>query len=556
MAVALLVLRVSIGRLRDMTPYAITTGELRDRLFALAKPTGVPLQNIYLLPMRRSRMVNAFAVKNNTVMVTDYLLKQLNKDEVDGIMAHELAHLQLGHPRKLMWQMLVAILGLSLGFILILSVLQLALPGVMMLQVPLTIAIGLGWTYATSRRFEYQADAQAALITGNPKALISGLVKVARLNQMPLQWGKLGESMMTHPSMQRRVMALAQRYDVPDAEVDALVSEAAEGFDSEVRVAEEAVRDDRYDLSVIDAADETLPLFSSEFKQKTSGRLGWLIIWGGSLAIVMLGRLVQGLPTPGVQWLGYGAAAAILAGAYGWLLNIAPVWGYDTLGKQLAARLSSVGFVPREGEFVGFAPSAETKSYEGHTNWDVGFLFLRGQRLCYIGEQLKFAISAGQVTRTVVKTDTASLVASATVAITWQRDDLASHTFILQPLNAQSTRHTRALTQALQERIETWQATALGDDPSVGLAVRPDEPFKALTPPVLGDVTSQPLQTFSVGMVVSTWLVFVVIACAITTLTGSLFISWPLSGFILSMATAAAWSQCLPALRRARQASR
>ncbi|MEM9091721.1 MAG: M48 family metalloprotease [Cyanobacteria bacterium P01_F01_bin.53] len=558
---------VAIKRLQDMTPYAITTGELRDRLFALAKPAGVKLQNIYLLPMRRSRMVNAFAVKNNTVMVTDYLLKQLSKDEVDAIMAHELAHLQLGHPRKLLWQLLMSLVVCSFGLALVFQLLLWFVPWLDMFQIPLIVAISLGWFYSTSRRFEYQADAQAALMTGNPQALMGGLVKVARLNRTPLQWGKLSESMMTHPSMQRRVMAIAERYDVSAAEVDVLLAEASDGAPvSSVSVDSvfadlsddcEVADGERYDVNLLDPVGETLPLFSSEFKQKVGARLGWLIILGFAVAAVFLGRLVHLLSTPGLQWLGYGLAAVSLGCLYRYFLNVAPVWGYGTLADQLAERLRSQGFTPEDGQFVGFAPCdderAELKSYEGHCNWDVGFLFVREARLCYIGEQLKFALSPSQLTRVTVKTDTASLVPSSTVAITWQDEQLASHTFTLQPLTAKSVMQTTSLSTQLQATIETWQAEA-GQNSGPNSGGSTHALFEALTPPVLGNVTSQSLLTFSAGMVVSTWLVFVVIACAIAAMTGSLFLSWPLTGFILLMATAAAGSQCWPPLYRARQA--
>src|SRR5262249_17001299 len=88
---------------------ALTSGELRDRLFALAAAAKVRLRQVYVLPMRRARIANAFAVRRDVVLVTDHLLENLSRREVDAVLAHEISHLRHGHPQKLAFALVGAV---------------------------------------------------------------------------------------------------------------------------------------------------------------------------------------------------------------------------------------------------------------------------------------------------------------------------------------------------------------------------------------------------------------------------------------------------------------
>ena len=71
------------------------------------------------------------------------------------------------------------------------------------------VMLGLTGFYFLSRHFENVADATAVRLTGDPEAQITGLLRISRLNFMPIQWGKLSESWLTHPSMVRRAQRIA-----------------------------------------------------------------------------------------------------------------------------------------------------------------------------------------------------------------------------------------------------------------------------------------------------------------------------------------------------------
>src|SRR5262249_4181858 len=78
-------------------PEALTVGELRDRVFELAKRARTELRQVFVMPAGKSQMANAFASGNKTVLFTDYLLARLNKREVIAVAAHEITHLQKSH---------------------------------------------------------------------------------------------------------------------------------------------------------------------------------------------------------------------------------------------------------------------------------------------------------------------------------------------------------------------------------------------------------------------------------------------------------------------------
>ena len=526
--------------LKDWTPHSVTQGELRDRIFALAEPTGVQLNQLYVLPMQRSRMVNAFALKNNTVMITDYLLKHLTKNEVDGIMAHELAHLQLGHARKLGWCIFGAIfIGLwlmQLGF----GLLALFAPWATGLYAPIAILVVYAAFYAVSREFEYEADAQAVMMTRDPRSLISGLVKVTHLNQMPLQWGKLGESLMTHPSMQRRVNALVRTYNLPEDDIRSLVNQTLNTSD------EATIGKEKYSPETWQQDSEQALIFSSAAKQKLNNRviclaLGCLILWP-----IFLGRLVNLLPTPGLQWLGYGIAAIAVIATYLTVLNFTAVWGYCQFKEKFAQRLRSEGVDTEQGTFIGFSPDAEMRNYEGCSNWDIGFLFLVGKRFCYIGEQVRFAIESDQITQTAVEVDRGSMLSQSALSLTWQDEDLSAHTVRFQMLDATSVRATLGLARSLQNKIENWQTTCARTTHKNNAS----EPFNRLQAPATREVTSQPLRPFSLQATLTNIIALTFLSLICAAITGSLFVSSSLTAFILFMSILGGILEMVPALRR------
>src|SRR5204863_10188817 len=69
----------------DFTPHSLTVGELRDRAFVMAEKAGVKLNQIYVYPMARWRLANAYASEGNDMLLTDWLLSHLTVQEVDAV---------------------------------------------------------------------------------------------------------------------------------------------------------------------------------------------------------------------------------------------------------------------------------------------------------------------------------------------------------------------------------------------------------------------------------------------------------------------------------------
>src|SRR5262249_54947590 len=154
------------------------------RCFELAGRVGTKLEQLYLLPSGRGRLVNAFASSGNLVLLSELLVRKLTRREVDAVVAHELGHLAEKHVKKArgcLGFILLAVFGTGLlvlaakmGWHKWVDLERWWFPAV---GVPILLVITLG-TYRT-RRWERVADAAAVRLTGDPEALITGLAKVS-----------------------------------------------------------------------------------------------------------------------------------------------------------------------------------------------------------------------------------------------------------------------------------------------------------------------------------------------------------------------------------------
>jgi heat shock protein HtpX len=205
----------------------------------LAITAGLPLPKIYIIP---DDAPNAFATGRDkdhaTVAVTTGLLQILNRTELEGVIAHELAH--IGN-RDILLQTIVVIL---VGFVAILSDLFLRFSfhgrgdrdnrlGLILMIAGVTLAILSPFVatmiqLAISRKREFLADSTGALLTRYPEGLASALEKISA-NHQPMQktsnatahlfisnpFGDSGfkglhKLFMTHPPVEERITALRQ----------------------------------------------------------------------------------------------------------------------------------------------------------------------------------------------------------------------------------------------------------------------------------------------------------------------------------------------------------
>lgn len=168
--------------------------ELYNIVENLAITAGLPVPKIYLIA---DPAPNAFATgrnpKNAVVAVTTGLLEILDRSELEGVIAHELAH--IGN-----WDMLLSTAVVILvGFISIVADLFLRMTffggqrrdnrdregGAIALALGIAAAILLPIAamliqLAISRKREFLADASGALLTRYPEGLASALEKISR----------------------------------------------------------------------------------------------------------------------------------------------------------------------------------------------------------------------------------------------------------------------------------------------------------------------------------------------------------------------------------------
>jgi heat shock protein HtpX len=169
---------------------------LLDTIEGLSIASGIPPPKAYVI---ESEDLNAFATgrnpENASIAVTTGLVRHLNRQELEGVIGHEIAHIK---NRDILFMTLVAVLvGLAAivshlilrsfwfgtgrdrrdksGIIIILLIIG------VILAVFAPIATRLV-QYAVSRKREYLADASGVNLTRYPEGLASALEKIASKN--------------------------------------------------------------------------------------------------------------------------------------------------------------------------------------------------------------------------------------------------------------------------------------------------------------------------------------------------------------------------------------
>ncbi len=207
--------------------------ELYEIVRALAERADIPMPKVYIIP---DQSPNAFATgrnpQNAVVAVTDGLLNLMDRDEIAGVVAHELGHVKnrdilIGTIAATMAGAIMMIANMAKwaaifgvgrddedggGFIELIIMSIIAPVAAMLIQM------------AISRSREYLADSTAAKLTGNPNGLSSALEKLGGYSkQIPMDANAntahmfivnplSGKSMMnlfsTHPPIEERVARL------------------------------------------------------------------------------------------------------------------------------------------------------------------------------------------------------------------------------------------------------------------------------------------------------------------------------------------------------------
>jgi heat shock protein HtpX len=212
--------------------------QLHHMVENLSKIADIPKPKIYISP---DQSANAFACgrdpKHASICLNQGLLDILNKNELEGVVAHELGHIK---NRDILIMTVVMVLASLVSFIADIggrlmiynhdrnrnnkSPIMILLYLVTLMLAPL---VALLIQLAISRSREYLADATAVTITRYPEGLIQALQKLYH-NPVPTDryatsmnhfyiapvkksWGqKTSELFSTHPSIEDRIAALSK----------------------------------------------------------------------------------------------------------------------------------------------------------------------------------------------------------------------------------------------------------------------------------------------------------------------------------------------------------
>jgi len=221
------------------------TREQLPRAFAaverLTQKIGIPMPKMYVIP---TDSPNAFATGRNpqhaSVAVTHGILQILNDEELEGVLAHELGHV---NNRDILISSVAATIAGAITMLASMGRWAMIFGGyggdrdrrggggltALLMLIVAPIAAGL-IQMAVSRSREYQADATGAHFTGNPYALASALQKIdAYARRTPLQAspstahlfiiqpflgvnaGMFANLFSTHPPVAKRIERLTGR---------------------------------------------------------------------------------------------------------------------------------------------------------------------------------------------------------------------------------------------------------------------------------------------------------------------------------------------------------
>jgi heat shock protein HtpX len=209
--------------------------ELYRDIEEIAGKAGVPMPRVYLIP---SEQPNAFATgrspKKAVVAVTEGLLRYLPRDQVKGVLAHEMAHIA---NRDILVMTIAAMIGAAISAIA--NILQfsmffggddednnpLGIVGVLVAIIVAPLAAMI-LQLAVSRQREYLADATAAQYLGEGRSLAEALGTLQRgVEAVPMNVNPATEALYianplskrgfsalfsTHPPMEERIRRLRE----------------------------------------------------------------------------------------------------------------------------------------------------------------------------------------------------------------------------------------------------------------------------------------------------------------------------------------------------------
>jgi Zn-dependent protease with chaperone function len=450
----------------------LDVGDLRERAALIGRLAGVELKSVYVLGTRIPREANAFALAGGNMILTRSLLDNLTRREVDSVMAHEVGHLVGKHIglRTTMFWVYFLVLGPAMAVL----IGKLGLPPAIA-AIPFAPMIYVMVAARLSQRHEFSADAKSVRLTNDPQGMIAALSRLAQMTHLPVDWGGMQGSILSHPSMRNRILAIAREFGVPDERALELLAnpdvlESGPYASQETDSAEEPVAaEPPPHYSVPAHIDDAGAAFTASAKATYFHWAAW--VSNGTLLGVLIGLAYLARHFGGSSpWstMSFLISLPFVACLFLW---VSERWQCRFLGKMkrlIAERIPNSA----DAQFVALLPGDRVEAADGFYAWDLGFLFLDSDRLSFSGEQAKFSVARSDVHSIEIRRG----------PLAWGR----AHAVVLQTSEGSFNFHmahrgcSGRLARQLERRLEDWWT---GASTAIHSAATPDFPAPQL--PVL-----------------------------------------------------------------------
>jgi len=194
--------------------------DIKNRLLALCKKTGVKVQGIFTFDMsKNTKKANAAFTgmgKSRRIILGDTLMNNFSVSEIETVFAHEVGHYTKRHILKMMAvSTFVTFLGLfitaklyeaSLGYFGYTSINEIAALPLLFLYLSLYGLVTSPISNIQSRMYEWEADTFALETTKDKVSFVSAMEKLAEQNLADKTPNKIIEFLFhSHPSLEKRI---------------------------------------------------------------------------------------------------------------------------------------------------------------------------------------------------------------------------------------------------------------------------------------------------------------------------------------------------------------
>jgi hypothetical protein len=210
------------------------------------------------------------------------------------------------------------------------------------------------------------------------------------------------------------------------------------------------------------------PLFNARRRARQRNLAGLSLFLAGTLPF-MLGLLALDA-SPFLEKSHWGtllsAALMSLAALLLWSLQgRVALLGNAELRRELRRRLGE----DAEGEFVGFSPGGQIRSWEGETDQDVGFLTVRGEALIFHGDRYAWSLpreGVDDVRLLILGEETAHPLTPLRVAVYWHGHREPGRILTLASRSEDHLAAANQATRRLAEELLAWWRSGSPEPPA------------------------------------------------------------------------------------------